>query len=126
MRVLCCDVFHLERSAADIEVALGIWDLDPGSGEMFVDQVIQVASEPARAVTHFTAPGNELEIDGAIAKFLQKRGRLRIIQRGWVLARCGDQRLTNFVHVAAISHAYRKTKPHTSDRRNASWLPANR
>src|SRR5258705_10591178 len=26
---------------------------------------------------------------------------------------CGDQRLTHFVHVAAISHANRKTKPNT-------------
>src|SRR4030095_6644023 len=25
---------------------------------------------------------------------------------------CGDERLTHFVHVAPISHAYRKTKPH--------------
>src|SRR5258707_8619552 len=30
-----------------------------------------------------------------------------------MLARCGHQRLANFVHVAAISHAYWKTKPHT-------------
>src|SRR5258705_2380828 len=95
-----------------MQVALGTWDLDAGSGEVLVDQVVQVASEPARAVTHFAAPGNELEVDGAIAKFLQKRGRLRIVQRGWVLACGGDQRLTRFVHVAAISYAYRKTKPH--------------
>src|SRR5207244_10229387 len=31
------DVFHLKRSAADMQVALGIWDLDAGSGEMLVD-----------------------------------------------------------------------------------------
>ena len=62
-----------------MHVALWIWDLDAGSGEMLVDQVIQVASEPAWAVTHFATPGNELEVDGAIAKFLQKRGRLRIL-----------------------------------------------
>ena len=61
-----------------MQVALGICDLDTGSGEMLVDQVIQVASESARAVTHFTAPGNDLEIDGAIAKFLQERGRLMV------------------------------------------------
>src|SRR5437867_3181059 len=79
--VFACDVFHFDCSAADMQVALGIWDLDAGSGEMLVDQVIQVASEPARAVTHFAAPGNELEIDGAIAEFLQKRGRLWILQR---------------------------------------------
>src|SRR5258705_13355842 len=96
-----------------MQVALGTWDLDAGSGEVLVDQVVQVASEPARPVTHFAAPGNELEIDGAIAKFLQKRGRLRIVHRGWVLARGGDQRLTNFVHIAAISHPNRKTKAHT-------------
>ena len=65
-----------------MQVALGIWDLNAGSGEMLVDQVILVASEPARPVTHFMAPGNELEINGAIAKFLQKRGRLWILQRG--------------------------------------------
>src|SRR6476646_7611057 len=74
-----CDVFHFECSAADMQVALWIWDLDAGSGEMLVDQVIQVASEPARAVTHFAAPGNQLEIDGATAKFLQKRSRLWIL-----------------------------------------------
>src|SRR5215471_14834930 len=74
------DVFHFERAAADMQVALGIWDLDSGNGEMLVDQVIQVASEPARPITHFAAPGNELEIDSAVAKFFQKRGRLRIIQ----------------------------------------------
>jgi hypothetical protein len=45
---------------------------------MFVDQVIQVASEPAWAVTHFMALGNELEINGTVAKLVQKRGRLRI------------------------------------------------
>ena len=37
-RFLRCDVFHLERSAADMQIALGIWDLDAGSGEMLVDQ----------------------------------------------------------------------------------------
>src|SRR6266550_2600155 len=80
--VFFCDAFHLECSAADMQVALGTWDLDAGSGEVLVDQVVQVASEPARSVTHFAAPCNELEVDGAIAKFLQKRGRLRILQRG--------------------------------------------
>src|SRR6476620_462967 len=30
-----------------------------------------------------------------------------------MLARCGHQRIAHFVYVAAISHAYRKTKPHT-------------
>src|SRR5262249_9635645 len=75
------DAFHFERSATDMQVALGIWNLNTGSGEMLVDQVIQIASEPARAVTHFTAPGNELEINGAIAKFFQKRGRLRMLER---------------------------------------------
>jgi len=61
-----------------MQVALRIWDLDAGSSEMFVDQVIQVASEPAWAVTHFMALGNELEINGTVAKLVQKRGRLRI------------------------------------------------
>jgi len=64
-----------------MQVALGIWDLNAGGGEMLIDQVIQVASEPARAVTHFTAPRNKLEINGAIAKFFQKRGRLRMLER---------------------------------------------
>src|SRR6266496_5912421 len=76
------NVFHFQRAAADMQVPLGIWNLDTGSGEMLVDQVIQVASEPARPVTHVAAPGDELKINGAIAKFLQKRGRLRIVQRG--------------------------------------------
>src|SRR5262249_4868551 len=107
------DVFHFERSTADMQVALWIWDLDADSGEMLVDQVIQIASEPARSVSHFAAPGNELKIDGAITKLLQKRRRLRILQSGWMLPCCGDQRLTHFVHIAAISHADRKTKPHT-------------
>src|SRR5215468_1820938 len=75
-------VFHLECPAADMQVALGIWDFNASSGEMLVDQVIQVASEPARSVTHFVAPGDELEIDCAIAKFLQKRSRLWILERG--------------------------------------------
>src|SRR6266550_1592231 len=30
-----------------------------------------------------------------------------------MLARCGHQRIAHFVHVAAISNTYRKTKPHT-------------
>src|SRR6476659_9637080 len=30
-----------------------------------------------------------------------------------MLARCGHQRIAHFVHVAAISYAHRKTKPHT-------------
>jgi hypothetical protein len=76
--VFACDVFHFDCSAADMQVALGIWDLNAGSGEMFVDQLIQVAAEPARGVAHFTAPGNKFEINGATAKFFQKRGRLRI------------------------------------------------
>src|SRR6516162_6807683 len=75
------NVFHFQCAAADMQVALGIWNLDTDGGEMLVDQVIQIASEPARAVTHFTAPGNELEINGAIAKFFQKRGRLRMLER---------------------------------------------
>src|SRR5215217_5513617 len=67
------DVFHFERAAADVQVALRIRDLDSGSSEMLIDQIIQVAAEAPRTVTHFAAPGNQFEIDGAIAKFLQKR-----------------------------------------------------
>jgi hypothetical protein len=35
--ILCClfcDVFHLESSAADTQIALRIWDLDAGCGDM--------------------------------------------------------------------------------------------
>src|SRR5262245_56373070 len=80
---------------------------------MLMNQVIQVASEPVRAMTHFAAPGNEFKIDGAMAKFFKKCSRLWIVQGGLVLACCGDQRLSDLVDVAAISHAYWKTKPHT-------------
>jgi hypothetical protein len=45
---------------------------------MFVDQVIQVAFEAARFVAHLLGPGDELEINAAIAKFLQISRRLRV------------------------------------------------
>src|SRR4030095_6861181 len=38
----------------------------------------------------------------AVAKFFQKGGWFRILQRGCVLARCSNEHFTNLVHVAAI------------------------
>src|ERR1043166_994530 len=111
--LLLRDVFHFERSTADMQVALRVWNFDAGSREMLVDQVIQVASEPARSMTHLAAPGYKFKINRAIAKLLQKRRRFRIVQRRWMLARGGDECLTHFVHIAPISHADGQTKPHT-------------
>ncbi len=61
-----------------MEIALRIWDLDSRGGEMFVDQIIQIAPESARAVTHLPTPRDELEVDCASAEFLEKDGWLRI------------------------------------------------
>ena len=70
--------FHFDDPVADVQVALRIWNLDPGCGQMFVDQVIQVAFEAAGLVAHLLGPGDKLEVDGAIAKFLQISRRLRV------------------------------------------------
>src|SRR6266481_1618560 len=56
------DVLHLEHTAADVEIALWIWNFDVGFAQMFVDQEIQIALEPPRPITHFHAPDHELEM----------------------------------------------------------------
>src|SRR5437773_1622724 len=48
-----------------MEIALRVRDLDSGRGQMLVNQVVQVAPEPARLMTHLAAPGDELEIHRA-------------------------------------------------------------
>src|SRR6476659_4079812 len=45
-----CHVFDFEHTAFDVEVTLRIWYLNTGRREVFVYQVIQVASESARLV----------------------------------------------------------------------------
>src|SRR6266487_4221145 len=56
-------------------------------------------------MAHLLAPGDQLEIDRAVAKFFEIRIWGRILQRGPVLTRRCDQRVAYFVHVAAVSHA---------------------
>src|SRR5882672_7178562 len=106
------DVLHFEHTAADVEIALWIWNFDAGFAQMFVDQEIQIALEPPRPVTHFLTPDHQLEVDRAVAEFVEKNARLRIGQRGRMFARGGNQCLAHFVDVAAISDADGNPKPH--------------
>src|SRR5437899_12841207 len=87
------DVLHLEHTAADVEIALRIWNFDAGRAQLFVDQKIQIALEPPRPITHFHAPDHELEVHCAVAELVQENARRRISKRGWMLPGSRKQRL---------------------------------
>src|SRR2546421_1847441 len=70
--------FYFDDPVADVQVALRIWNLDPDCGQVFVDEVIQVTFEAAGLVAHLLGPGDNIEINGAIAKFLQISRWLRV------------------------------------------------
>jgi len=95
-----------------MEIALWIWNFDAGRAQMFVDQEIQIAFESARPITHFHAPDHQLEVDRAVAEFVEKNARRRIGERGGMFAGGGNQRIAHFVDVAAISDADWNAKTH--------------
>src|ERR1043166_6783859 len=76
---LLCHVFHFKRAAANMKIALRIWNFDSLCAEVFADQIIQVAFETARSPAHFVTPNDELEVDCALPKFLEERIRGRIL-----------------------------------------------
>src|ERR1700750_2903222 len=65
-------LFDAQNTAPNVEVALRIGDLDLSLPQLLLDREIQIALEPAGTVAHFAAPDHELEIDGALAEFLQE------------------------------------------------------
>src|SRR5438876_12093257 len=104
------DVLHLEHTAADVKIALWIWNFDAGRAQMFVDQKIQIALEPPRPITHFHAPDHELEVDRAVTELVEENARRRIRKRGWMFAGRGNQRFAHTVDVAAMREADRNAK----------------
>src|SRR5207237_8391016 len=100
------DVLHFEHTAADVEIALWIWNFNSCFAQMFLDQEIQIALEPAGPVTHFLAPDNELEVDCAVAEFLEENARLRFRKGCRMCARDGNQGLGRCVVGVAVNSAY--------------------
>src|SRR6059058_45626 len=106
------DVLHFEHAAADMQVALWERDFNSGFTQLLLHREIEIAPITARSIAHLAAPDDQLKINGIFAEFLQENAGRRIFQSVRVFAGGGEQRLADFVHVAAVGYPHRQAKPH--------------
>src|SRR3954451_19912724 len=103
--------FNLEDTAADVQIPLRVWNFNPGGPQMFFNEEIEIASETPRTAAHFSAPNDQLKVDGAAAEFIEENSRRRIGERGFVFPTRSDESFLHFVDVPPVSHADRNAEP---------------
>ena len=116
LRLLGCGTIRtldFDDALPDSDIALRRRDLDPGFAEFFLNGKVDIAAVTPWPIAHFAAPHDEFEIDRAFSKFVQKYTRRGILQRIRIFPPRRQERLPDFINIAAVSDANRNAKTHS-------------